>query len=220
MKKLILKTALITLGTTIILLIAVFGLMSLCAPAVMMRLTASLGLDGISGDYAYQEYERSGKIEYLSRSFIVAATTKNDRNAEKRFEMLYTHDEFDSFCAEQNGITIIEGKTSSYRSYICGLAAQVKYRTAETEEEKAETCRFTIEETIKESGVKFPVGNPVVILATTAASNHDGAFCGILYDAVYDSEFNDAAGILNADERNDFQYVMKILMTEKAGNKA
>lgn len=206
MKKLILKTALISLGSAIILLIAVFGLMSLCAPAVMMRLTSSMGLDNISGDYAYQEYERSGKISYLSRSFIVAATGKQDRSAEKRFEILYAHEDFQSFCAEQDALSLTKDKTVSYRAYICGLAAQMKYRMAETEEDKEELCEFAIDET----EVTFPTGNPLVALATTAATNHDKEFCKTLHDRAYNSKFNTTE--LEGDrERNDFIHIMTVL---------
>ena len=52
MKKLILKTAFITLGVTIVLAFAVFGIVSLVAPAQMMELTLSLGLDRIGAVYA------------------------------------------------------------------------------------------------------------------------------------------------------------------------
>lgn len=74
MKKLILKTAFITLGVTIVLAFAVFGIVSLVAPAQMMELTLSLGLERIGADYAYQEYERSGDTVYLARAFEICAT--------------------------------------------------------------------------------------------------------------------------------------------------
>ena len=80
MRKIVLKTAIITLGVTIILAVAVFGIVSLIAPAQMMRLTLSLGLDRIGADYAFQEYERSGDVDYLARSFEICAAGGYDDN--------------------------------------------------------------------------------------------------------------------------------------------
>ena len=62
MRKIVLKTALVTLGVVIVLAVAAFGIASLCIPATMSELTYSLGMDLISSDYAYQEYERSGGL--------------------------------------------------------------------------------------------------------------------------------------------------------------
>ena len=70
MRKIILKTALITLGVVIVLAVAAFGIASLCVPAAMSDLTYSLGMEAISSDYAFQEYERSGSLAYLSRSSL------------------------------------------------------------------------------------------------------------------------------------------------------
>ncbi|MDE6058657.1 MAG: hypothetical protein K2G44_01290 [Clostridia bacterium] len=199
MKKVILKTAFITLGATIVVLVAVFGLMSLWAPAVMMDLTASLGLDAISGDYAYQEYERSENIEYLARSFIISAHTGNDRKAVKRFELLYGNEKFDSFCEEQEPIKITESTSLSYRSYVCAQGVCVKYRTCSSQSEWAGICQFAIDET----DPSFPVGNPVAVLANEARSNEDKEFCKQLLGSFADEQKFAGAG--------DYDYVMKFL---------
>ena len=78
----------------IILAVAAFGMASLIAPAAMMRFTAGIGLTTMSGDYAFQEYERSGDIACLARSFIISADAKNYRTAASRFSVLYDKDEF------------------------------------------------------------------------------------------------------------------------------
>ena len=67
MRKLVLKTALLTLGVLLVLAVAVFGVLSLCAPALVCDFTASLGMETVSADYAYQEYQRSGSLSYLAR---------------------------------------------------------------------------------------------------------------------------------------------------------
>ncbi len=197
MKKLILKTAFITLGATIVALVAVFGLMSLWAPAAMMKLTASLGLDSISGDYAYQEYQRSGKISYLARSFIISVNAKDDKKAEKRFELLYHDEEFDTFCAEQDEIALLEGISTGYRSYVCAEAARMKYRMAE-KSDWGTVCQFASDETDK----NFPLGNPLVALATEAISREDKEFCNFLIPYISDFEFA---------EDSDYNYIIKFV---------
>ena len=141
MRKIVLKTALVTLGVVIVLAVAAFGIASLCIPATMSELTYSLGMDLISSDYAYQEYERSGDLAYLSRSFELAAANGRDQKAEKRFDELYAADGFDEMCAQRDAQTppvVVGGEeiTYSYRDYVCGLGACVKYRLADSDEEQ------------------------------------------------------------------------------------
>ena len=206
MKKLILKTAFITLGATIIVIVAVFGLMSLWAPAVMMNLTNSLGMTRISGDYAYQEYERSGDLNYLAYSFIYASDVQDDTNADARFEMLYGHEGFEEFCASKDSLSLTEQTTLTYRNYILGQEACVQYRLAKTEEEKEAVCKFAIDET----DPAFPAGNPVVALATEAASNQDKEFCSLFTEKLLDSRLNSEQ--LREDKLNDFIYILTVLM--------
>ena len=148
MKKLIIKTAFITLGVTLILAIAAFGIVSLCAPAVMMDLTASLGMTDISGDYAYQEYERSREISYLARSFEIAAEREDDVKAQQRFGQLYKHEAFSEYCVSRDEQALPDGIPAlSYRGYVCGLAACVEYRLARMDEARDETIAFAVSET-------------------------------------------------------------------------
>ena len=175
MKKIILKTALITFGVTVILAIAVFGITSFCAPSAMMNFTASLGMESISGDYAYQEYERSGNLECLSRPFIIAAEKKDNRTANDRFTVLYGEDgserreEFEAFCIAYKVENEPEGVQTNFREYLMGLAAGVKYRIAKTEEGKSAACDFAIEQT-----VAFTAGSPAAALTLEIVSAKDG----------------------------------------------
>lgn len=204
MKKLIIRTAIITLCVSIVLAISVIGILSFCAPAVMMRLTASLGMKGISGDFAYEEYARSGDISYLARSFELAAEKSDDRIAEERFRILYGEEgseqraAFDKYCAEYKAEKIDGVPALGYRMYLCGQAAAVKYRLASTAEEKTEVWAFAAAETDD----KFSAGNPVVMLCVEALSREDGEFCIELYGAIraetrFDSSALDYIAIVN-----------------------
>lgn len=197
MKKLVLKTAFVTLGVTLILAIAVFGITSFCAPRVMMNFTASLGLTGISGDYAYQEYERSGDMECLARSFEIAAKNGELRAADERFRLLYGDEAFGEYCAAKedpaitdDGVTL---SSTSYRAYLCSRAVSVRYRLAKSGEEKRQALDFALGETPTE----FPDVNPVVSLAVEALRAEDGAFCGELLVAVRAGAFDENARYTN-----------------------
>lgn len=191
MRKTITRTALITLGITLVMAIAVFGIVSFCFPYVMMDFTDSLGMKSLSGDYAYQEYERSGDVNCLVRSFVIAAEKERDRIADDRFTILYGEDEseardkFNEYCDSYEIDTSNEGNIEvSMRSYLLGLASRVKYRLAKTSEE-GEVCEFAIKATDK----SFPQGNPVVYLAVEAVEKNDDAFCKLLREKIEDYGF-------------------------------
>ena len=206
MKKTIINTALITLGISIVLVIAAFGIASFCFPYAMMDFTASLGMKNLSGDYAYQEFERSGNIECLARSFIIAAERGSDRTADNRFVILYGEDgseareRFDAYCASYEVDSSSAGNVEvSMRSYILGLASRVKYRLAKTsDEKKQEVCNFAIEAT----DLSFPQGNPVVYLAIEAIEKPDADFCKLLHTQMQEKGF---------EENADYQAIIKLL---------
>ena len=192
-KKLIVKTVLISICVILVLALSLFGILSYCAPATMMDLSSSLGLDSMSGDYAYEEYGRSGKVEYLARAFEIAAEEKRDAKASELFDMLYAHEDFAKHCAavdeqfkdDENG-----GAMYGYRAYICGQAAQVKYRLASEDGEKAEVAAFALLET-EES---FPAGNPLLALSMAAVEAKDAAFCASLLETFRAGDFPEDNG--------------------------
>lgn len=200
MKKLILKTAIITFCIAVVLAICVFGVVSFCAPAVMMRFTASLGMENVSGDYAYQGYGQTQDIAYLARSFEIAARNQDDQVADGRFDELIAHEEFEAYCAEQS----VEGLEISYRDYIFASGVCVKYRLARTDEEKEEICELALQETAR----SFPSGNPALMLAVEAAQAEDGAVCHYLLEKLPLSEF---------EENDDYLYILTVL-EEAASN--
>lgn len=199
MKQIIIKTALITLLVTLVLLISAFGIVSFCAPAAMMRFTSSIGMESLSGDYAYQEYERSGEIAYLARAFEIAANREDDHTASERFDAFYAHEEFGSYCEEQDKLIFPVGTPSfSYRPFICGQGACVKYRLAQTEKEKEDVCAFAFSET----DAAFSAENPVLQLAVAAAEREDASFCAVLLARMREENF---------EQNADYNNIIKIL---------
>jgi len=211
MKKVIIRTIWITLGVVLILGISVFGILSFCAPATMMNFSGTLGLTGISGDYAYQEYLQSGDISCLALSFETAAVEGRDQIAETRFNAFYNHEKFSEYCAQQDQKSVAGAPKIVYRSYVCGLSAEVKYRLCETEEDRAEVCEFAVRETAPD----FPSGNPVYFLANAAAEKKDEVFCSELSDILKrTSKFSAlrAESNLPEDEKSDgYTLLMKTI---------
>lgn len=196
MKKLLIKTAFITLGVTIVLAVAVFGILSFAAPAQMMRLAFSLGLDRAGADYAYREYERSGDVGYLARSFeVYAVNGYNDGTADGRFELLYTDNAaaFGELCALRNEQIADSVENADvrydYRDYVVGLGACVKYRLSAGDAALALA--------LSETDSAFPAGNPVIALAVEAAGRQDGAFCARLLAAMQAGNFQQTADYMN-----------------------
>lgn len=210
MKKLILKTAFITFGVLVIMSISLFGIVSFCAPAVMMSLTASLGLENVSGDYAYQEYQRTLDIGYLARAFEIAAKYKKDQIADERFEELIAHENFDAYCEEQNSIEFDYSETATlsvnYRESVCGDGVCVKYRLACaavcSEEEKAEIKKEIYQYALSETDSAFNPCNPILKLVVEAADGKDAAFCSYLLRAI-------PLAKLNPNE--DYENIIKLL---------
>lgn len=221
MRKIVFKTIFITLGIVLILAISAFGILSFAAPKAMMNFSASLGLDAISGDYAYQEYRRSGDIDYLAYAFEVAANEGRPAAAAERFEEFYENEGFASYCTEQDGQELGEDIPKvNYKSYACSLGAEVMYKVAGSDEAKKEVYDFALSETSEE----FEPSNPVVSLALAASEADDAEFCGIILDNLENEDkFNELrkqATLEDASQRTEgYELYLEIIdLLEEAAN--
>lgn len=220
MRKIVFKTIFITLGVVLILAISAFGILSFAAPKAMMSFTSSLGLDAISGDYAYQEYRRSGDIEYLARAFEIAAFEGRSDAAAERFEELYENEGFSDYCKAQDGVELGEDiPENNYRSYACSLGASALYAVAETDDEKLEVYTFALSETSGE----FEENNPLCSLSSAAAGAGDAAFCKTILDNMQkEQKFNAlrAQASLEDDQYTEGYelYLQTIELLEEAAN--
>lgn len=220
MRKIVFKTIFITLGIVLILAISAFGILSFAAPKAMMNFSASLGLDAISGDYAYQEYRRSGDINYLAYAFEVAANEGRPDAAAERFEEFYENEGFTDYCKAQNGEDLGEDIPKlNYRSYACGLGACALYAVAETDEEKLEVYTFALSETSGE----FEGNNPLCSLSSAAAGAGDAAFCKTILDNMQKEQKFNALRAQASLEDDQFTegyelYLQTIELLEEAAN--
>ncbi len=175
MKKLVLKTALITFGAALVLVALVFIIVSSSSPVAMMNLTASMGMDGASGDYAYTAYERTEEISYLAYSCEMAAIRKEDAAIVSRCETLFKHEKFAEYCAKKDGEPdrapeeISQYVSGGYAQFLYGQYACALLRTEEAEK----AADFAIEA----AGEAFPENNAAIALAIEAHSLEKKDFC-------------------------------------------
>ena len=220
MRKIVFKTIFIPLGIVLILAISAFGILSFAAPKAMMNFSASLGLDAISGDYAYQEYRRSGDINYLAYAFEVAANEGRPAAAAERFEEFYENEGFTDYCKAQEGEDLGEDIPKlKYRSYACSLGAEDMYKVAGSDEAKKEVYDFALSETSEE----FEPSNPVVSLSAAAAGAGDAAFCKTILDNMQKEQKFNALRAQASLEDDQFTegyelYLQTIELLEEAAN--
>ena len=220
MRKIVFKTIFITLGVVLILAISAFGILSFAAPKTMMSFSASLGLDAISGDYAYQEYRRSGDLDYLAYAFEVAAQEGRPDAAAERFEEFYENEGFTDYCKAQDETDLGEDIPKlTYRSYACSLGAEASYSVAETEEEKLEVYTFALSETWGD----FQPNNPLCSLVRAASEAGDAAFCKtILANIQKEQKFNALraqASLEDSEYTEGYElYLETIELLEEAAN--
>lgn len=174
MKRLILKTALITLFSAICLVVLVMVIVCYTAPRAMMNFTASMGMESASGTFAYREYEKSGDLDCLTRAFLIAEKHGDDETALERWELLYADAHFADYCAagapKDEEVEDDELPAYSYYDYLAGCAARVKYRLAKSDAEKDAVLEFALGVM---DGEHFPAGNPVIALAAEARGDAD-----------------------------------------------
>lgn len=176
MKKLILKTAFITLGAALVFVALVFVIVSSVSPVTMMNLTASMGMDGASGDYAYSAYSRTEEISYLAYSCEMAAIGKENKSVIGRSEELFAREEeFASYCAERDGTpdkvpeSISKYVAGSYAQYLYGQYVCALYRTGETDK--------AVEFAIGAAESEFSENNAAIALAMECREQGDKEFC-------------------------------------------
>lgn len=196
MKKLIIRTAVITLCGFLFCGALILVILSFAAPRVMMDFTGRMGMESLAGNFAYSEYEKSGDVDCLARAFLVAAEEGEDKKASERWDMLYAEEKFDTYCTEKGENMEELPPDYSYRDILTGNAARVKYRLAKTDEEKAAALTFAMSETAE----SFPAGNPVIALAAEAISQGDTAFAGIIKTQLSAAAFDRNADYLRLVE--------------------
>ena len=97
MKKLVVKTAIITFISVILGLALIFTVLSFVSPKTMSNFTYSLGLEDISCSYAISAYEKSGEIEDLDTVIVKTLSTEDYDALKKYSKEMIDREEFLTF---------------------------------------------------------------------------------------------------------------------------
>ena len=115
MRKTIVKTALITLGVVLTLIILTFTVFSLFFPKVMLNLTSDMGLDGFALTYSEQQYKNSKSLNDLEDLLYRAnELSRTDIIVAYSLDMIDS-DKFEEFSNSRSNTGDL-----SYKSYVIG----------------------------------------------------------------------------------------------------
>ena len=97
MKKLIIKTAIITFVSVILGLALIFTALSFISPKTMSDFTYSLGLEDASCTFAVRAYEKSGDVDDLDTLLIKSLATEDYVTLKKYSKVMIDRAEFSTF---------------------------------------------------------------------------------------------------------------------------
>ncbi len=186
LKKIIIKSAFITLGILAGCAVLVFAVLSLGFPSTVARWSYQLGNYGMATKYAALYYSYTGETEDLALCAEYSIISGKDSYIIKYCEKLIDRDDFAQYCAEYDA-AITEAYPSleySYRQDIYGKLAQAYYSSGDMQsaigtavEAVAEDCdrkQYALGEELDCTITCFPVSNAIGSLALKIISSGDG----------------------------------------------
>lgn len=132
MKKLILKTTAITLASIIGAGLLVFGIFALFFPAPLARLFEGTGGYSASIHFYERQYKKTGDIEDLAEFVVKIDLEKDSELAEEYLYEIIKHEDFPSYCTEQDYLKLSNISTKEYfnGSYASALVKNGKFDSA------------------------------------------------------------------------------------------
>lgn len=155
MKKIVIKTALITLGSAIALLVLAFGIASLAFPKNMSEICENMGNPKLAASYAERQYDYTGSTEDLYRCARLYIRVGDRENTIKYCEKLVEKSDFKKCCG--NNV-----------QYVYGNYATALYLSGKDDD------AIKIAEKSVEDG--FVIGNAYVNLTLQADAKEDKEF--------------------------------------------
>ena len=116
MKKLVLKTALITLGSIVGALCILYGVFALFFPLNMANFLDSLGIQKGAVSFYELHYEKTGDISDLGVLCVKVDELEDSARADKYISLLVEDDGFNSYLAffDEGGNSLISGRDFFY----------------------------------------------------------------------------------------------------------
>ncbi len=125
MKKLVLKTASLTLAVVVALIALIYGSLALFAPASLARFYEGVDNYSLSAKYYEKQYDKSGEIEDLYTLCLKVDGYNDADRAEKYLELLIDNDSqsFNTFCSKKDNAERLSISTKEYiiGKYTCAV---------------------------------------------------------------------------------------------------
>lgn len=187
MKKLIIKTAAITLAAIIIMALLIYGALAAFSPKSLAEFYDNAGNAGLAREYYARAYEKSGDINDLY-VFCVKADEKGDAaKSAKYLEIMTKKEGFEEFCRGIDaGYTVkittaefLRGKCAAANYYAFGVSKAVESALSFTGGAYAENNAFTlfISRCVKDFSVedKAAISAALESVKTSLTSDEDAA---------------------------------------------
>ena len=175
MQKLVLKTALITLASVLVLALLVYGVLSLFVPSAMVSLTDKLGMDGACARYSVSVYEKTGDIDDLASAVERSYGAERYGDAAEYGVILLEREDFSSYCERRENA--MAGQKYDYAQFAAGIVSVSLYYDGQTD--------AAVKVAFDAVGSSFPTGNAVIYLLSAACdAEKDADTCRILLTAL------------------------------------
>ncbi len=171
--KLIVKTVVNTLIAVLVLLVAMFGILSLFFPQTMMKITYSMGFDKSSVNFSVTAYERFGVAEYAGYGADVALQASLHGQAETCIESLLADDGFESYCNSRNEQLTGEQRNTTMQAYYRRQLCLSIYWQGDGER--------AVNRALELMGDTFAAGNPLVEVIRYARIDSEGGDATVRY---------------------------------------
>lgn len=176
MKRIAIKTALITVCAIIILGAAVFGIWILGFPQSMATVCEKTGNFSFAVTCASIRYKYTGEVGDLARCAEDGVMSGKDKYILKYGEMLISDEGFEDLCTAKDE-TLSAGEYGEYRSdyktYICGNVSAAQYRAGD------------IQKAVNTAGMSGVKGYTKLVIAV--AENADAESAAIILTALENS---------------------------------
>lgn len=194
MKKLIVKTALITLASLLAVFLLVLTAMTMYAPRTMATLLDGVGNRSLSLWYTEFAYQKFGEVDDLTNVFDKSVTAEDYERTIKYGNILIGREDFSDICASQDGVNV------SYKNYVYGNTALAMYAEDYNDEEVLSFASAT-------ANGEYPDYNAYQMLLYSPLVSQDKAFLSALKDKL--SALSQR--VEDEDLQSDILYIDKIL---------
>ena len=131
MKKLVVKTAIITLASLICTLLIAFGALAVCAPNYLGRVFDGTGNHSVAVFFYEKQFEKTGNVDDLNTLVLKLDVKSDSQKAEKYYKKIIEHSDFESLCQSQNSQNGLVGAKDFYvGQYVLSLAYNGKFEEA------------------------------------------------------------------------------------------